>query len=66
MWKNIFFISGNYKKGLQVCIGKWKMPFEQVAWGEANLAITLHGCDQWKLVPEGTSIICHTPQVWDA
>jgi hypothetical protein len=23
-----------------VCIGKWKRPFEQVAWGEANLDIT--------------------------
>jgi hypothetical protein len=40
MWKNMFFSSGNFKKGLQVCIGKWKRPSEQVAWGEANLAIT--------------------------
>jgi hypothetical protein len=40
MWKNMFFSSGNCKKGLQVCIGKWKRPSEQVAWGEANLAIT--------------------------
>jgi hypothetical protein len=40
MWKNIIFSSGNCKKGLQVCIGKWKRPFEQVAWGEENLAIT--------------------------
>jgi hypothetical protein len=39
MWKNMFFSSGNCKKGLQVCIGKWKRPSEQVAWGEANLAI---------------------------
>jgi hypothetical protein len=28
------------KRGLQVCIGKWKMPFEQVAWGEENISIT--------------------------
>jgi hypothetical protein len=41
MWKIIIFSSGNYKKGLQVCIGKWKSSFEQVAWGEANLAITM-------------------------
>jgi hypothetical protein len=40
MWKNIIFVSGNYKKGLQVCIRKWKMRYEQVAWDEANLAIT--------------------------
>jgi hypothetical protein len=38
MWKNMFFSSGNCKKGLQVCIGKWKRPSEQVAWGEENLA----------------------------
>jgi hypothetical protein len=24
MWKNVFFFSGRYKRGLQVCIGKWK------------------------------------------
>jgi hypothetical protein len=40
MWKNMFFSSGNCKKGLQFCIGKWKRPSEQVAWGEENLAIT--------------------------
>jgi hypothetical protein len=40
MWKNMFFSSWNCKKGLQVCIGKQKMPFEKVAWGEKNLAIT--------------------------
>jgi hypothetical protein len=40
MWKNMIFSSGNCKKGLQVCIGKWKRPSEQVAWGEENLAIT--------------------------
>jgi hypothetical protein len=40
MWKNMFFSSGNCKKGLQFCIGKWKRPSKQVAWGEANLAIT--------------------------
>ena len=40
MWKNMFFSSGNYKKGLQVYIGKWKRPYEKVAWGEKNLAIT--------------------------
>jgi hypothetical protein len=39
MWKNMFFISRIFKKGLQVCIGKWKRPSEKVAWGEANLAI---------------------------
>ena len=43
MWKNMFFSSGNCKKGLQVYIGKWKRPFEQVAWGETNLAITFLG-----------------------
>jgi hypothetical protein len=41
MWKNMIFISGKCKRGLQVCIGKWKNPFEQVAWGEVNLAITM-------------------------
>jgi hypothetical protein len=41
MWKSTIFSSGNCKKGLQVCIGKWKRPSEQVAWGEANLAITV-------------------------
>jgi hypothetical protein len=40
MWKNMFFNSGNCKKGLQVYIGKWKRPYEKVAWGEKNLAIT--------------------------
>jgi hypothetical protein len=39
MWKNIIFISGNCKKGLQVYIWKHKRPFDQVAWGEENLAI---------------------------
>jgi hypothetical protein len=38
--KIIFFISGNCKKVLQVFIGKWKRPSEQVAWGEENIAIT--------------------------
>jgi hypothetical protein len=37
-----FFIFGNCRKGLQVCIGKWKSPSEQVAWGETNIAITMH------------------------
>jgi hypothetical protein len=41
MWKNIIFSSGNCKKGLQLCIGKWKIPSEQVSWGEANISITL-------------------------
>jgi hypothetical protein len=41
MWKNMIFISGKCKRGLQVCIGKWKRPFEQVAWGEANIFITI-------------------------
>ena len=41
MWKNIIFFSGNYKKGLQVYIGKLKRPSKQVAWGEENLAITV-------------------------
>jgi hypothetical protein len=36
----MIFSSGNCKKGLQVSIGKWKRPFEQVAWGDTNLAIT--------------------------
>jgi hypothetical protein len=27
------FISGNYKKGLQVSIGKWKSPFNQIFIG---------------------------------
>jgi hypothetical protein len=40
MWKHMFFIFGNFKKGLQVCIGKWKRPYEQVALGEENIAIT--------------------------
>jgi hypothetical protein len=39
MWKNMFS-SGKCKRGLQVCIGKWKRPYEQVAWGEENLSIT--------------------------
>jgi hypothetical protein len=34
MWKNMIFSSGKCKMGLQVCIGKWKRPYEQVAWGE--------------------------------
>jgi hypothetical protein len=41
MWKNMIFSSGKCKRGLQVCIGKWKRPSEQIAWGEANLAITI-------------------------
>jgi hypothetical protein len=40
MWKNMIFSSGKCKRGLQVYIGKLKMPFDQVAWGEENLAIT--------------------------
>ena len=49
MWKNIIFFSGNCKRGLQVCIGKWKKPYEKVAWGEANLPIKpfqlIHGVE---------------------
>jgi hypothetical protein len=41
MWKNTFFSSGDCKRGLQVCIGKWKRNSKQVAWGEANLSITM-------------------------
>jgi hypothetical protein len=41
MRKHIILSSGNCKKGLQDFIGKWKRPFEQVAWGEANIAITV-------------------------
>ena len=36
----MFFSYGNCKKGLQVCIGKWKRPSKQVSWGEENLSIT--------------------------
>jgi hypothetical protein len=36
-----FLALGIAKRGLQVCIGKWKRPFEQVAWGEINFSITL-------------------------
>jgi hypothetical protein len=39
MWKNVILRSGNCKKGLQVWIGKWKRPSDQVSWGEANLAM---------------------------
>jgi hypothetical protein len=38
--KYVFLALGIAKRGLQVCIGKWKRPSEQVAWGEENLAIT--------------------------
>jgi hypothetical protein len=38
--KICFLALGIAKRGLQVCIGKWKRPSEQVAWGEENLAIT--------------------------
>jgi hypothetical protein len=40
MRKNMIFRSGKCKRGLQVYIGKWKRPYEKVAWGEENLAIT--------------------------
>ena len=37
----IFFLALGIIKGrLQVCIGKWKRPSEQVAWGEENISIT--------------------------
>jgi hypothetical protein len=41
MWKNMIFISRKCKMGLQVCIGKWKSPSEQVSWGEENIYITI-------------------------
>jgi hypothetical protein len=37
--KSDFFIS-EVKMGLQVYIGKWKRPSEQVAWRDENIAIT--------------------------
>jgi hypothetical protein len=40
MSKNMFFISGKCKRGLQVYIGKWKIPFDKVAWGDENIPIT--------------------------
>jgi hypothetical protein len=39
MWKNMIFVSGKCKRGLQVYIGKWKNPSEKVAWGETNPSI---------------------------
>jgi hypothetical protein len=39
MWKNMIFVFGNCKRGLQVCTWKWKRPFEQFAWGEENIDI---------------------------
>jgi hypothetical protein len=68
MWKNIIFSSGNCKKGLQFCIGKWKIPYEKVSWGEENLSIThLHsylvlvrclGCDHTPLLVLGIAYSC--------
>jgi hypothetical protein len=34
-----FFGSGKCKKGIQFCIGKWKITSEKVTWGEEKLAI---------------------------
>jgi hypothetical protein len=38
--KILFLALGISRNGLQVCIGKWKRPSEQVSWGEENIAIT--------------------------
>jgi hypothetical protein len=36
-----FLALGIAKRGLQVCMEKWKRPSEQVAWGKTNISITI-------------------------